>query len=93
MLLIQSVQSTLQFAANRLVTNVQTRVVRPISKYIDSTGGSAVRGLWWWSLAAVGVYGIATTVPKELIRVAFEEKKMKKENGLSTKSDQLDDSR
>lgn len=90
MMLIQSVQNTLQFAANRLMTNVQTRVVRPISEYIDSTGGSAARWMWWWSLAAVGVYGVATTVPKELIRVVFEEKKMNKENGLSTKSEQVD---
>jgi hypothetical protein len=24
--------------------------------------------LWWWSLTAIAVYGISTTVPKELIR-------------------------
>lgn len=23
---------------------------------------------WWWSLAAIGVYGIATTVPKEIVK-------------------------
>ena len=28
--------------------------------------------LWWWSLAAIGVYGIATTLPKELVKIAFE---------------------
>lgn len=28
-------------------------------------GKSAARWLWWWGLAAVGVYGIATTATKE----------------------------
>lgn len=27
-----------------------------------------VNSLWWWSLAAIGVYGIATSLPREIIR-------------------------
>jgi hypothetical protein len=34
-------------------------------------GTKVLRLLWWWSLAAVGVYGVSTTVPKELIRQGF----------------------
>ena len=30
----------------------------------------SLRWLWWWSLAVVAVYGIATTLPKELLRYA-----------------------
>lgn len=30
-----------------------------------------IRMLWWWSLAAIGIYGIATTVPRELVRHAL----------------------
>lgn len=87
MFVIQRFQSTLQVAVNGLVTRVRTRVIRPIREYIDSTGGGVVRSLWWWSLAAVGVYGIATTVPKELIRVAFKEKRVNEEDGLSSKAE------
>jgi hypothetical protein len=28
---------------------------------------------WWWSLAAIGVYGIATTVPKEVVRLTIQQ--------------------
>jgi hypothetical protein len=27
-----------------------------------------INAIWWWSLAAIGVYGIATTLPREVIR-------------------------
>lgn len=35
---------------------------------IHKTSKKAVRWFWLWSLTAIGVYGIATTVPKEMIR-------------------------
>jgi hypothetical protein len=35
-----------------------------------STRDRALKWLWWWGLAAVGVYGFATSVPRELIRYA-----------------------
>lgn len=28
----------------------------------------ALRWIWWWSLAAVGIYGFATSLPREMIR-------------------------
>ena len=31
------------------------------------TRDRALRWLWWWGLAAVGVYGVATSLPRELI--------------------------
>mmetsp|Transcript_37755 Transcript_37755/g.82252 ORF Transcript_37755/g.82252 Transcript_37755/m.82252 type:complete len:277 (-) Transcript_37755:227-1057(-) len=34
------------------------------------TRDKALKWLWWWGLAAVGVYGFATSVPRELIRYA-----------------------
>lgn len=33
----------------------------------------AIRWLWWWGLAAVGVYGISTTATKEGMRMLKEE--------------------
>lgn len=47
----------------------------------QETGRKAIRWLWWWSLAAVGVYGIATTVPRELIRYGLEGATKKKDEG------------
>lgn len=35
-----------------------------------NTRDKALTWLWWWGLAAVGVYGFATAVPRELIRYA-----------------------
>lgn len=44
-----------------------------------------VNALWWWSLAAIGVYGIATSLPREVIRaMSFSnnsEKQMDSEKG------------
>ena len=37
---------------------------------VQEFGQSTLRWFWWWSLAVVAVYGIATTLPKELIRYA-----------------------
>lgn len=78
---VQGVQRSVQQALSGIASTVEMQVVQPISKYyVDmssstkSTIGGVARWLWWWSLAAVAVYGIATTVPKELIRVAFESK-------------------
>ena len=51
----------------------------------------ALRWLWWWSLAAVGVYGIATTVPKELVRIGFDNMTKKKDDGEETASSQAQD--
>lgn len=35
---------------------------------------SSFRWFWWWSLAAVGVYGLAVSIPRE-IRVAIENRR------------------
>ena len=32
------------------------------------TRDKALRWIWWWSLAAVGIYGFATSLPREMIR-------------------------
>ena len=32
------------------------------------TRDNALRWIWWWSLAAVGIYGFATSLPREMIR-------------------------
>ena len=75
-----SVQSGFQRVSSTLYSSVKAKVVQPISQYITTSGSGTIRWLWWWSLAAVAVYGVATTVPKELIHVAFDKKKDVEEN-------------
>jgi ElaB/YqjD/DUF883 family membrane-anchored ribosome-binding protein len=47
----------------------------------QESGKKVLRWIWWWSLAAIGVYGIASTVPRELVRYALEGDGKKKEEG------------
>jgi hypothetical protein len=65
-----------------LATKRASHVVRDTSSTIVSSATEAAkeakhqatkgsRWLWWWSLAAIGVYGIATTVPRELVKYAL----------------------
>lgn len=56
-------------AVTRPVRDVAQKLVPSIGW--DSLSSTAARWwnrFWWWSLAAIGVYGVATTVPKEVIR-------------------------
>lgn len=46
---------------------------------VQETGRKAIRWLGWWSLAAIGVYGLATTIPRELVRYALTGDDSKKE--------------
>jgi hypothetical protein len=39
---------------------------------ITSSGTKLLRWVWWWSLAAVAVYAVATTLPMALIKYAME---------------------
>ena len=48
-------------------------VTEPIRRMRENFNGKKIaKWIWWWSLAAIGVYGVATTVPKELIRQVFQ---------------------
>ena len=42
-----------------------------------------IKALWWWSLAAIGVYGFATALPREIIRAAMTRDDDKKEQTAS----------
>mmetsp|Transcript_17533 Transcript_17533/g.36211 ORF Transcript_17533/g.36211 Transcript_17533/m.36211 type:complete len:324 (-) Transcript_17533:301-1272(-) len=42
-----------------------------------STGTRVVRWFWWWSLAAIFVYGVASTLPMAIIRYTIDQKKEK----------------
>jgi hypothetical protein len=48
--------------------------LRRVGDEVRSTRDQAFRWFFWWSLAAVGVYGVATTLPRELIQYAAAKK-------------------
>jgi hypothetical protein len=57
------------------IRNTALRTVRVVTEpfarltaNLSQSGSSVWNRFWWWSLSAVAVYGLATTVPKELIR-------------------------
>jgi hypothetical protein len=54
-------------------SRLQSHVLLPVTNYIKKTGQGAKFWIWWWSLAAIAVYGISTTVPKELIRILLKD--------------------
>lgn len=67
-----------------VVSGIREQISRAKSALLDpiqSRLSSAMEGFgdwskfWWrWSLAAIGVYGIATTVPKEIVRHTLRSK-------------------
>eukprot|EP00980_Cylindrotheca_fusiformis_P006348 scaffold1356_cov123-Cylindrotheca_fusiformis.AAC.29 len=48
-----------------------TAAAKEAAKEAREASTKGIRLLWWWSLAAVGIYGVATTVPRELVRHAL----------------------
>ena len=59
--LLQSATYIATEAATKTAANVTTQVSQGVHK--------ATRWFWWWSLAAVGVYGISTTLTKEGVQM------------------------
>mmetsp|Transcript_6720 Transcript_6720/g.16547 ORF Transcript_6720/g.16547 Transcript_6720/m.16547 type:complete len:314 (-) Transcript_6720:357-1298(-) len=43
-----------------------------VTKKVSETVGKATRWFWWWGLAAVGVYGMSTTLTKEGMQMIKE---------------------
>jgi vacuolar-type H+-ATPase subunit E/Vma4 len=67
--LLPSKESILSSATTTALSNAATetlnRTTTNLSTQFSSTIHKAFKWLWWWSLAAVGVYGISTTLTKE----------------------------
>ena len=58
---------------------------RTLATELRETKDKALRWLWWWSLAAVGVYAFASSVPRELIRYYFKERMIEGEESEKRK--------
>eukprot|EP00536_Pseudo-nitzschia_multiseries_P004532 jgi/Psemu1/302646/fgenesh1_kg.75_\ len=63
---------------------------KQLKESVTMTGTKVLKMFWWWSLAAIFVYGVASTLPMAVIKYTMEEKKKKwteRQQG-STSSDQ-----
>ena len=67
--LLPSKETILSSATTTALSNTATetlnRTTSNLSTQFTSTIHKAFKWLWWWGLAAVGVYGISTTLTKE----------------------------
>lgn len=63
----------------------QAWVVAPGTRIWNELLPNTWNRFWWWSLSALAVYGIATTVPKEVVRHYLRDDD-REEESLSTNS-------
>jgi hypothetical protein len=57
--------------ASSATVNAASSTVKGAYEKMTSTLRPAMSWLWWWSLAAIGVYAIATTGTKEIVHRVF----------------------
>ena len=66
-------------ATSALINPIRSHVSSAMESIRQSNGGWSK--FWWrWSLTAIGVYGIATTVPKEIVRQTLQSKEDETKN-------------
>jgi hypothetical protein len=67
--LLKSASSTL--SQSTIIESASQRAIKTVNQLQDVTK-KTMRWLWWWGLAAVGIYGISTTLTKEGIHMLKE---------------------
>ena len=72
-------------AATAVASKAAKETKRTLATELRETKDKALRWLWWWSLAAVGVYAFASSVPRELIRYYFKERMIEGEESEKRK--------
>lgn len=85
----QSVDHVVETTINRPIRKVSSNFQessKQVIENITSSGTKLLRWLWWWSLAAIAVYAVATTLPIALIKYVVEQRR----NNQATKSNSGD---
>jgi hypothetical protein len=67
--------------ATRLIADTTVHAANNVSSTVKESISKATRWLWWWGLAAVGVYGMSTTLTKEGMQILKDLVVAKKEDG------------
>jgi hypothetical protein len=66
---IYSAASSVKEQTRSTLSSVTQPLLDSLARVTGGMNASKVwRALWWWSLAAIGVYGVATTVPTEIVK-------------------------
>lgn len=52
-------------SATHIATETASKTASNVTTQVSESVNKATRWLWWWGLAAVGVYGMSTTLTKE----------------------------
>ncbi|KAL7529677.1 hypothetical protein ACHAWF_003082 [Thalassiosira exigua] len=64
-----SKQQLMLKSATHVATEAATKMASNATTQVQDTARKATRWLWWWGLAAVGVYGMSTTLTKEGVQL------------------------
>jgi len=66
--LLPNKETILSSATSSLLTKTVSNTTSNLSTQLQATIHKTFKWLWWWGLAAVGVYGISTTLTKEGVK-------------------------
>eukprot|EP00984_Skeletonema_dohrnii_P007597 scaffold2773_cov119-Skeletonema_dohrnii-CCMP3373.AAC.11 len=66
--LLPNKETLLSSATSSLLTKTVSNTTSNLSTQLQATIHKTFKWLWWWGLAAVGVYGISTTLTKEGVK-------------------------
>mmetsp|Transcript_21097 Transcript_21097/g.42208 ORF Transcript_21097/g.42208 Transcript_21097/m.42208 type:complete len:399 (-) Transcript_21097:78-1274(-) len=66
--LLPNKETILSSATSSLLTKTVSNTTSNLSTQLQATIHKTFKWLWWWGLAAVGVYGMSTTLTKEGVK-------------------------
>ncbi|KAK1740101.1 hypothetical protein QTG54_009051 [Skeletonema marinoi] len=66
--LLPNKETIFSSATSSLLTKTVSNTTSNLSTQLQATIHKTFKWLWWWGLAAVGVYGISTTLTKEGVK-------------------------
>jgi len=66
--LLPNKETILSSATSSLLTKTVSNTTSNLSNQLQATIHKTFKWLWWWGLAAVGVYGMSTTLTKEGVK-------------------------
>jgi hypothetical protein len=91
------IQNSIRNSTNRVRQSIssfgQNHVIHPIQniwqhQVVDRWKSINFKNsFWWWSLTAIAVYGISTTVPKELVRQQRQSQPPQKPNTIAVEEE------
>ncbi|KAL9185700.1 hypothetical protein ACHAXT_003477 [Thalassiosira profunda] len=68
-------------SASNIATETVTKTASNVTTQVQEGANKAMRWLWWWGLAAVGVYGVSTTLTREGVQAVKDMFGSKKSSG------------